>query len=71
MAKEIFVEGILEEIEAAGYDRKRTASWLELFSTMAAPFRYPGHALMMIRRLCRTNGTRGAHRCRRCISGRR
>jgi toluene monooxygenase system protein E len=48
MTKEIFVDGILEEIEATGYDRKLSASWLQLLSTVVAPFRYPGHALMMI-----------------------
>jgi toluene monooxygenase system protein E len=48
MAKEIFVDGILEEIEATGYDRKLSASWRQLLSTVVAPFRYPGHALMMI-----------------------
>jgi toluene monooxygenase system protein E len=48
MAKEIFVDGILEEIDATGYDRKLSASWLQLVSTLVAPFRYPGHAFMMI-----------------------
>jgi toluene monooxygenase system protein E len=47
MEKEIFVDGILEEIEATGYDRELSAPWLQLFSTLVAPFRYPGHALMM------------------------
>jgi toluene monooxygenase system protein E len=48
MEKEIFVDGILEEIEAMGYDRKLSAPWLQLLTTLVAPFRYPGHALMMI-----------------------
>jgi len=48
MEKEIFVDGILEEIEATGYDRNFSAAWLQLLSNLVAPFRYPGHALMMI-----------------------
>ena len=46
--KEIFVDGILDEIETTGYDRGLSASWLALFSTLIAPLRYPGHALMMV-----------------------
>jgi toluene monooxygenase system protein E len=48
MQKEIFVDGILEEIETTRYDRELSAPWLDLLSTLVAPFRYPGHALMMI-----------------------
>jgi toluene monooxygenase system protein E len=48
MEKEIFVDGILEEIETTGYDRGLSPRWLETLSTLVAPFRYPGHALMMI-----------------------
>jgi toluene monooxygenase system protein E len=48
MEKEIFVDGILEEIHATDYDRGLSAPWLQLFSKVIAPFRYPGHAMMMI-----------------------
>jgi toluene monooxygenase system protein E len=48
MEKEIFVDGILEEIETTGYDRELLPQWIQALSTLVAPFRYPGHALMMI-----------------------
>ena len=48
MQKEIFVDGILEEIEATSYDRELSARWFELLNALAVPFRYPGHAFMMI-----------------------
>jgi len=48
MEKEIFVDGILEEIEATGYDRELSTQWREMLEVLVAPFRYPGHALMMI-----------------------
>lgn len=47
MEKEIFVDGILEEIEATGYDRELSPAWLEMLDALVAPFRYAGHALMM------------------------
>jgi toluene monooxygenase system protein E len=48
MEKEIFVDCILEEIEASGYDRELQPQWAQTVATLVAPFRYPGHALMMI-----------------------
>jgi toluene monooxygenase system protein E len=48
MGKEIFVDCILEEIEANGYDRELQPQWVQTLATLVAPFRYPGHALMMI-----------------------
>jgi toluene monooxygenase system protein E len=48
MEKEIFVDCILEEIEAKGYDRDLQPEWVQTLATLVAPFRYPGHALMMI-----------------------
>jgi toluene monooxygenase system protein E len=48
MRKETFVDGILEEIEATSYDRTLSAQWLQILETLVAPFRYPGHAFMMI-----------------------
>src|SRR5262249_2008844 len=41
-------DGILEEIEATGYDRALSAQWLEVLAALVAPFRYPGHAFMMV-----------------------
>jgi toluene monooxygenase system protein E len=48
MEKEIFVDCILEEIEANGYDRELLPEWVQTLETLVAPFRFPGHALMMI-----------------------
>jgi toluene monooxygenase system protein E len=46
--KEIFVDGILEEIEASGYDRQLSPPWLHVLSRVVAPLRYPGHGLQMV-----------------------
>ena len=46
--KEIFVDGILEEIELTGYDAHLRPSWLHMLSRVVAPFRYPGHGFQMI-----------------------
>ncbi|MCU1295248.1 MAG: Phenol hydroxylase, oxygenase component DmpL, partial [Bryobacterales bacterium] len=48
MEKEMFVDGLLEEIEATGYDAELPEHWLRILSRMVAPFRYPGHGLAMI-----------------------
>lgn len=48
MEKEIFVDCILEEIEVKGYDRGLPPEWIDMLQMVVAPFRYPGHALMMI-----------------------
>jgi toluene monooxygenase system protein E len=48
MGKEIFVDCILEEMEAGHYDRGLMPEWVETLATLVAPFRYPCHALMMI-----------------------
>ena len=48
MKKETFVDGILEEIEATSYDHTLSEQWLHILETLVAPFRYPGHAFMMI-----------------------
>jgi toluene monooxygenase system protein E len=47
-AKEIFVDGILEEIEMSGYDGQLTSRWLHVLSRVFAPFRYPGHGLQLL-----------------------
>ena len=46
--KEIFVDGILEEIETTGYDAHLRPSWLHVLARVVAPFRYPGHGFQMI-----------------------
>ena len=38
----------VEEIEVNGYDRELQPRWFQTLGTLVAPFRYPGHALMMI-----------------------
>jgi toluene monooxygenase system protein E len=48
MDKEIFVDSLLEEIERTGYDRKLSASWVQILSNMLAPLRYPVHGLQMV-----------------------
>ncbi len=46
--KEIFVDGILEEIELTGYDAHLHPAWLHTLARVVAPFRYPGHGFQMI-----------------------
>ena len=46
--KEIFVDGILEEIETSGYDGQFSPQWLHVLSRVVAPFRFPGHGLQMV-----------------------
>ncbi len=46
--KEIFVDGILEEIDTTGYDAHLRPTWLHVLARVIAPFRYPGHGFQMI-----------------------
>ncbi len=46
--KEIFVDGILDEIELTGYDAPLRPAWLHILARVVAPFRYPGHGFQMI-----------------------
>jgi hypothetical protein len=46
--KEIFVDGILDEIELTGYDAHLRPAWLHMLTRVVAPFRYPGHGFQMI-----------------------
>ncbi|MGD0988557.1 MAG: hypothetical protein ABR874_12155 [Candidatus Sulfotelmatobacter sp.] len=46
--KEIFVDGLLDEIELTGYDAHLRPEWLHILSRVVAPFRYPGHGFQMI-----------------------
>src|ERR1700674_337905 len=46
--KEIFVDGILEEIELSAYAGQLSPRWLHVLSRVLAPLRYPGHGLQML-----------------------
>src|ERR1700758_1997008 len=46
--KEIFVDGIIDEIELTGYDADLHPAWLHTLTRVVAPFRYPGHGLQMV-----------------------
>ena len=46
--KEIFVDGILEEIETSGYDAQISQRWMRVLSSVVAPLRYPGHGFQMV-----------------------
>lgn len=46
--KEVFVDGILDEIEATGYDKQISPAWLPELSRLVAPLRYPGHGFQML-----------------------
>ena len=46
--KEIFVDGILDEIDTTGYDAHLRPAWLHILPRVVAPFRYPGHGFQMI-----------------------
>lgn len=46
--KEIFVDGILDEVELTGYDAHLRPAWLHMLTRVVAPFRYPGHGFQMI-----------------------
>jgi toluene monooxygenase system protein E len=46
--KEIFVDGVLEEIELSNYDGQLSPRWLHVLSCVMAPLRYPGHGFQML-----------------------
>jgi toluene monooxygenase system protein E len=46
--KEVFVDGILDEIEATGYDKGILPTWLPTLSRLVAPLRYPVHGFQML-----------------------
>ena len=46
--KEVFVDGILDEIELTGYDKEISPFWLPELSRLVAPLRYPGHGFQML-----------------------
>jgi toluene monooxygenase system protein E len=48
MEKEIFVDGILEEIESTHYDVGLSRSWLQTLEQFLAPLRFPVHGLQMV-----------------------
>lgn len=47
MEKEIFVDGILAEIEATDYDATLSRSWLQVLEQFLTPLRFPVHGLQM------------------------
>jgi toluene monooxygenase system protein E len=46
--KEIFIDGVLEEIEVSDYDRNLSPQWVRVLSRVVAPLRYPWHGYQMI-----------------------
>jgi toluene monooxygenase system protein E len=46
--KEVFVDGILDEIEVTGYDKGISPTWLPALSQLVAPLRYPVHGFQML-----------------------
>jgi toluene monooxygenase system protein E len=48
LEKEIFVDKILQEIEATGYDERLSGTWMYFLSRVFAPLRYPAHGMQMI-----------------------
>jgi toluene monooxygenase system protein E len=47
MEKEIFVDGILAEIETTNYDASLSRSWLQVLEQLFTPLRFPFHGLQM------------------------
>jgi len=48
LEKEIFIDKLLQEIEATGYDSRLTGTWMYFLSRVFAPLRYPVHGMQMI-----------------------
>ncbi len=46
--KETFVSGLLDAVDATGYDRELSPGWLAILERVVAPLRYPGHGLQML-----------------------
>jgi toluene monooxygenase system protein E len=46
--KETVVDGLLNEIDATGYDDRLGASWVSFLQQWYAPLRFPAHALAML-----------------------
>jgi toluene monooxygenase system protein E len=46
--KETYVAGLLEALDATGYDRNLSPDWLAVLERVLAPLRYPMHGLQMI-----------------------
>lgn len=46
--KEVFVDGILDEIEVTGYDKEISPTWLPVLSRLVAPLPYPFHGFQML-----------------------
>jgi toluene monooxygenase system protein E len=48
LAKETYVSGLLDAIDATGYDARLAPAWIALLDRVLAPMRYPLHGLQMI-----------------------
>jgi toluene monooxygenase system protein E len=46
--KETYVAGLLEALEATGYDRDLPLAWVGVLERVLAPLRYPAHGLQML-----------------------
>lgn len=46
--KETYVAGLLDALDATGYDRNLAPSWLAVLERVLAPLRYPAHGLQML-----------------------
>jgi hypothetical protein len=46
--KETFVAGLLDAVDATGYDRRLSPGWVAVLERVLAPLRYPAHGLQML-----------------------
>ncbi|HWM84368.1 MAG TPA: hypothetical protein VNO33_00995 [Kofleriaceae bacterium] len=46
--RETFVAGLLDALDATGYDRSLSPGWLAVLERVLAPLRYPAHGLQML-----------------------
>ena len=46
--KETYVAGLLDALDATGYDRNLSPAWLAVLERVLAPLRYPAHGLQML-----------------------
>jgi toluene monooxygenase system protein E len=46
--KETYVSGLLDALDATGYDRNLSPGWLAILERVLAPLRYPAHGLQML-----------------------
>jgi toluene monooxygenase system protein E len=46
--KETYVAGLLDALDATGYDKNLSPAWLSVLERVLAPLRYPAHGLQML-----------------------